>query len=94
MDCTTLKPGISCVFMSKKGCSFNGGACHQVIDKCEGCNRIIEFPTGKYCSSYPDPASKWKKGNCNLATHLKTEAPKAAAKINPLKASKRGAAGR
>jgi hypothetical protein len=75
--------------MKKDGCQFNGGACHQIIDACNGCQRIQEFPTGKYCSSFPEPAVKWRSGTCNMATHVKAEA-KATEKINPLKASKRG----
>jgi hypothetical protein len=33
---------------------------------------------------------KWKNGNCNLATHVTSAAVAAKAKVNPLKASKRG----
>ena len=36
---------------------------------------------------------KWFDGRCNFATHIKTESGKAA-KVNPLKASKRAAKGR
>jgi Family of unknown function (DUF6811) len=92
MVCSTVKTGTACTFMSAKGCSFNGGSCHPVIDQCEGCDRSKEFSLGKYCLSYPDPSQKWKWGNCNLATHLKTKTPvQNATKINPLKASKRSA---
>ena len=41
----------------------------------------------------PNPAKKWFDGRCNFATHIKTESGKAA-KVNPLKASKRAAKGR
>jgi hypothetical protein len=88
MDCVTVKPGIECMFMSKTGCSFNGGTCHQVVDKCHGCDRMIQVDTGAYCRTFPDPVSKWKRGTCNFATHVKT-AVKVQQKINPLKASKR-----
>ncbi len=90
MLCETIKEGVDCYFMKKGGCQFNGGACRQIIDVCIGCNRIQEYPTGKYCNSFPDPSVKWKSGNCNMATHIKVEA-KAEQKINPLKASKRAA---
>jgi hypothetical protein len=89
MNCSTLKPGVPCTFMSPKGCSFNGGACYPVIEQCEGCDRVKEFESGKYCLSTPNPSQKWKLGNCNLATHIKKSPAPAAAKINPLKASKR-----
>ncbi len=88
MDCVTVKPGVECTFMKKSGCSFNGGACHQVIDSCMGCERVVDLESGSYCKSFPDPESKWKRGACNFATHVKTTA-EAAQKINPLKASKR-----
>ena len=89
MLCETIKEGVDCFFMKKDGCQFNGGACHQIIDVCIGCQRVHEFSTGKYCISFPEPAVKWRVGNCNMATHVKAEA-KATDKINPLKASKRG----
>ncbi len=91
MNCQTVKEGIDCVFMSKRGCEFNGGMCHTVIEECDGCNKIVEFPTGKYCSSAADPAAKWVRGLCNLATHIKKEEKVEALKVNPLKASKRAA---
>ncbi|MFR5647877.1 MAG: PxxKW family cysteine-rich protein, partial [Bilophila wadsworthia] len=47
----------------------------------------------QFCGSYPNPAKKWFDGRCNFATHIKTESGKAA-KVNPLKASKRAAKGR
>ncbi len=90
MDCGTVKIGMPCAFMSNKGCSFNGGSCHPIIESCDGCGRIKDFPAGKYCLSFPDPNSKWRVGQCNMATHIKKEANQAPAKaLNPLKASKR-----
>ena len=92
MDCTTVKTGTACTFMSPKGCSFNGGSCYPIIEQCQGCDRVKDFSSGPFCLSYPDPSLKWKLGNCNLATNLKAKAPaQNAAKINPLKASKRSA---
>lgn len=90
MICKTTKPGIDCFFMNGNGCQFAGGTCKQVIDKCEGCQKAQDFPTGKYCISFPDPASKWRFGSCNMATHIKAAAAKPAQKLNPIKASKRG----
>lgn len=77
--------------MSKSGCSFNGGACHIIVEACEGCQKVIEYPTGKYCMVFPDPSAKWRRGACNMATHVQTATKKENTKINPLKASKRGA---
>ncbi|MBF0498054.1 MAG: PxxKW family cysteine-rich protein [Deltaproteobacteria bacterium] len=89
MLCDTVKEGINCSFMSKKGCTFNQGACHPIIDKCEGCDKIKEFPSGRYCTIFPEPAIKWKSGHCNMATHVKIVVQEVKTKLNPLKASKR-----
>jgi hypothetical protein len=94
MICTTIKEGVDCVFMSANGCTYNGARCHPIIDHCEGCTRVGEFPTGKYCTAAPDPAVKWVRGLCNIATHIKKEEKVEALKVNPLKASKRAVAGR
>ena len=90
MLCQTVKKGSECVFMTKKGCSFNGGSCHPIIDKCEGCSKCIEYSGVKYCIVYPDPAGKWAVGGCPSATHIEKTAGETAQEINPLKASKRG----
>ncbi|MGB9441410.1 MAG: PxxKW family cysteine-rich protein, partial [Desulfobacterales bacterium] len=58
--------------------------------QCEGCNRGSEFSSGWFCTACPEPATKWKNGNCNFASHVSTTTTSAKAKINPLKASKRG----
>ncbi|MFH2093968.1 MAG: PxxKW family cysteine-rich protein [Pseudomonadota bacterium] len=89
MICTTVRAGDDCVFMTAKGCGFNGGACLPIIDQCNGCQRTKEFETGIYCVAAPDPSLKWKVGNCNVATHVKTVEIKKKQKINPIKASKR-----
>lgn len=90
MVCQTVKIGVECFFMTRNGCQFNGGSCHQIIEQCEGCQKIKEFPSGKYCLIFPDPSAKWRVGNCNMATHLKASAERREnGKINPIKASKR-----
>jgi len=91
MVCETLKLGIECIFMKKTGCSYNGGKCYTIVENCEGCTRILEFETGKYCASFPYPAQKWQKGSCPMSTHVKKASKVEAQKINPLKASKRSA---
>lgn len=75
---------------------FKGIPCSEIIDKCEGCGRILTQDDKRFCSVYPTPASKWKKGLCNFATHAKLEVPKddTGKKVNPLKAAKRAAKGR
>jgi hypothetical protein len=75
--------------MKTKGCSYVGGACLPIIDECNGCQRVSEYATGKYCTAAPDPSLKWKNGNCNFATHVKTVEATKKQKINPIKASKR-----
>lgn len=76
-----------------EGVVVNGFTVSPIIDKCEGCDRIREFDGQQFCSSYPLPERKWAGGRCNFATHAKAQTV-AAAKVNPLKASKRAAKGR
>jgi len=90
MDCTTIRKGFDCPFMSKKGCSYNGGICHEIVDQCNGCNRSAEFSSGWFCTACPDPSLKWKISDCNIASHVTRTSGTQKAKLNPLKASKRG----
>ncbi|UCD71373.1 MAG: PxxKW family cysteine-rich protein [Syntrophobacterales bacterium] len=90
MVCQTVKEGTECVFMSKRGCSYNGGKCHPIVDNCNGCDRVTKYPTGLYCKAYSEPALKWIKGHCTLATNVKrNNGTTEEKKLNPLKASKR-----
>lgn len=68
----------------------SSGFFNPVTEQCEGCDRIIEVESTKYCQSYAIPEAKWKLGICNFATHVKPEIKAVTVKINPLKASKRG----
>ncbi|MBW2226766.1 MAG: PxxKW family cysteine-rich protein [Deltaproteobacteria bacterium] len=90
MVCTTVRKGLDCPFMTAKGCSYNGGICHETVEKCDGCNRSAEFSTKWYCTACPDPSLKWKTGDCNFASHVTKQSSASKTKINPLKASKRG----
>lgn len=91
MICATLKQGVECLFMKKSGCSYSEGKCYTVVENCEGCTRVVEFETGKYCTNFPYPAQKWQKGSCSMSTHVKKGQKAEAQKVNPLKASKRNA---
>ena len=93
MICTTVREGIDCSFMTHRGCSFNGEQCCNIVEDCEGCKFVVEFPGGKYCQLYPDPASKWGMGTCNFASHVDREKVIKEHKLNPLKASKRARQG-
>lgn len=93
MICQTTKKGVDCFFMNATGCTYNGGTCYQIVEQCVGCEKIQEFPSGKFCTAYPQPELKWKNGPCNFATHVKREV-KEEKIINALKASKRKAAGK
>jgi hypothetical protein len=75
--------------MTASGCAYNGGVCHEIVEHCSGCGRTVEYNSGWYCSASPEPAKRWQVGNCNMATHVKSAASTAQAKVNPLKASKR-----
>ena len=90
MICTTIRPGVDCPFMKASGCSYNGGTCHSTVEQCQGCSRTVEFSTGWYCTVCPEPALKWQRGRCNMATHVTAAVVENKQKINPLKASKRG----
>lgn len=90
MECTTIRKGFDCPFMTAKGCSYNGGICHEIVEKCNGCDRSAEFSSGWFCTACPDPALKWKTGDCNIASHVTRSAGAQKTKLNPLKASKRG----
>ena len=90
MECTTIRKGFDCPFMTAKGCSYNGGICHEIVEKCNGCDRSSEFSSGWFCTACPEPALKWKTGDCNIASHVTRGAGAQKTKLNPLKASKRG----
>lgn len=68
---------------------YSSGLFNPVIDKCEGCERIVETNNTKYCQTYLIPAAKWKLSMCNFATHVRPEIATSQTKVNPLKASKR-----
>ncbi len=89
MICTTVKNGVDCPLMTARGCGYTGGSCHPVVEQCNGCKRVNEYDSGLYCTACPEPAVKWKNGNCNLASHVTAAETGAKTKINPLKASKR-----
>lgn len=76
-----------------EGVAVKGFIISPCVEQCTGCDRVRDFDDQKFCSSYPEPASKWVGGKCNFATHIKVEATDKA-KVNPLKASKRAAKGR
>ena len=88
-ESTTLAGAVK----TEAGVQVNGILCQAVIDKCDGCDRIREFESQNFCSSYPAPEKKWALGRCNFATHIRDET-KTQAKVNPLKASKRAAKGK
>ena len=91
MQCATIKEGTSCTFMAKTGCTYTGGRCLAVVEQCQGCNNVREFPAGVFCTVFANPASKWTLGRCNFATHVKGEGKKEEKMLNQLKASKRQA---
>ena len=60
-----------------------------VVEQCDGCERIVEEDSTRYCGTYMNPAAKWRHGMCNFATHAKPEIKLVKVRVNPLKASKR-----
>ncbi|MGD8251908.1 MAG: PxxKW family cysteine-rich protein [Desulfobacterales bacterium] len=89
MNCTTVRKGQECPFMTAVGCSYNDGICRQAVEQCDGCGRKVEFSSAWYCSACPEPSARWKTGSCNMATHVSASGADTKTKINPLKASKR-----
>jgi len=69
--------------------NYSDGKFQPIIDKCEGCERIVEEAGSKYCQTYLFPQAKWRTGICNFATHVKPEIKVAKIRVNPLKAAKR-----
>jgi hypothetical protein len=63
-----------------------------VVERCEGCERIVEEAGSQFCSSYLQPEFKWRLGICNFATHAKPEIEVVSVRVNPLKAAKRASA--
>ena len=68
---------------------YSGGKFKPVIEKCDGCERMIEEEGSNYCKTYINPEAKWKLGICNFATHVKPEIKVTKVRVNPLKAAKR-----
>ena len=68
---------------------YSSGLFKSIIDKCEGCDRIVTVAEGRYCLTYADPPAKWRLGICNFATHVKPDITAASVRVNPLKAAKR-----
>lgn len=60
-----------------------------VVEKCEGCDRVVEESGTKFCQTYLNPEAKWRLGLCNFATHAKPEITVTKVRVNPLKAAKR-----
>ena len=73
---------------------YSSASFQPVIDQCEGCDRIVEENTTRYCKTYLNPAAKWRLGICNFATHAKPEIKVVKVRINPLKAAKRASSSR
>ena len=92
MQCQTVLPGTECTFWSKSGCTFEQNSCQNVIEQCQGCERIVEGSIGPVCSVAPAPQLKWSAGLCNFATHQKVELKTEEVRVNPLKASKKASA--
>jgi len=77
---------------TEQGLKLNGLILEQIVESCEGCERIKEIQGARYCTSFAKPSGKWRHGACNFATHIKASVDKEGkVKVNPLKASKRAA---
>jgi len=72
--------------------SYNEKKFRTIIDKCTGCERIIEENGSLFCKTFMQPEAKWRLGICNFATHAKPEINVVTIRVNPLKAAKRASA--
>jgi len=92
-NCATVRPNEECVHMRKDGCSFEGGTCYPISEKCvgeeKGCEKIYEVGMTHHCRAYANPEIKWLSGNCPLASHLVKEKEEKGKFVNPIKYSKR-----
>ncbi len=79
---------------SKAEAKYSEGKFQPIVEKCEGCDRVVEAEGNKYCHTYLYPQAKWRLGICNFATHQKPEIVVASIKVNPLKAAKRASKGK
>ena len=43
---------------------YSAGAFLPVIEQCDGCDRIVEENSSKFCKSYMNPEAKWRLGIC------------------------------
>ena len=68
---------------------YTNGTFNTIAEKCDGCERIIEVESAKYCKTYTAPEAKWKLGIRNFASHVKPEITTTSVRVNPIKASKR-----
>ena len=85
-----VKDATTTVSFADKHAKFARLAIHE---NCDGCERIEEIESKKFCLKYIDPAFHWENDQiCSFATHVKREVRVVKKMVNPLKASKRAAA--
>ena len=77
-----------------KEINYSAGSFQPIIEKCDGCDRVVSEDGATYCKTYTNPAAKWRVGICNFATHAKPEIKVVKVRINPLKAAKRASSSR
>jgi hypothetical protein len=61
--------------------SLSANALGLIDEKCEGCDRIKMDNNQKLCAAFPVPSVRWRLGNCNMATHIKTGTKTEASKV-------------
>jgi len=44
-----------------------------VVEKCMGCDRIASENGTSLCAAFAFPETKWRLGDCSMATHIKVE---------------------
>ena len=79
----------NCGGIHMEGSLYTAKNFKPVVEKCEGCDRVVEESGTKFCQTYLNPEAKWRLGLCNFATHAKPEITVTKVRVNPLKAAKR-----
>ncbi|UQZ87981.1 hypothetical protein C4J81_01610 [Deltaproteobacteria bacterium Smac51] len=60
-----------------------------IVEKCSGCDRVASEGDTQTCTAFAFPDSKWRLGNCSMATHIKVEGGKEKVRVGQQKQKKR-----
>jgi hypothetical protein len=61
---------------------------NPIIEKCIGCNRVTKENDKEVCKTFPFPESKWRTGDCPMASHIVKEVVKEKQRVGQQKQQK------